>query len=623
MILQKSKRNSLLFFVCIGVILCTIFLVLFFGVFKAAPDFKRVRLVPRKIYSQSILKRFKLEHFRLRGANYIYAKSEGAAFNGDLLILRGQEGKKRLDFHPNLKGRFSSSIEFLVLLLEKTNKIHLQAFRNKEKIFEQDFSQTGIYSFCRDFQLTNHDRITIIARGKGVILLGNPIFYKKKPAAERSYIFLICADTLRADHLPTYGYHRETAPNIQHFSKDSVVFENAYSQSPWTLPSHMSLFTSLYEYNHGVKRAGTLSTEVDFLVEGLSGRFSTRSINGGGWVSARFGFYRGFDLYKSYGRCGPKPDSAKTLFEKTIEDLKKHNFPRSFYFLHSYQIHTPYQPRREFVTYFNPNPKHKRLVTPIHLNNKKITPEEAQKIKLPMVDLYDGEIRAFDHWFGIFINYLKKEKIYDRAMIIFTSDHGEEFYEHRKWGHSHSLYNEVTRVPLIIKFPKNRFKGVLVKDRVGLIDIMPTILGFYHIDSNWENRPGRIDVCDLIPVIKGKSLDRPIISSITSGFYSPGHAYKVAIIENHFKIICDVPYKKTKSLNVPSFSSSKRFEFYDLLTDPAETLNLHLKKMYTIKKFQGLFDRIITKGVHNLKRKGKKVIIDKKMQDALKALGYL
>jgi arylsulfatase A-like enzyme len=208
-------------------------------------------------------------------------------------------------------------------------------------------------------------------------------------------------------------------------------------------------------------------------------------------------------------------------------------------------------------------------------------------------------------------------------MIIFTSDHGEEFYEHRKWGHSHSLYNEVTRVPLIIKFPKNRFKGVLVKDRVGLIDIMPTILGFYHIDSNWENRPGRIDVCDLIPVIKGKSLDRPIISSITSGFYSPGHAYKVAIIENHFKIICDVPYKKTKSLNVPSFSSSKRFEFYDLLTDPAETLNLHLKKMYTIKKFQGLFDRIITKGVHNLKRKGKKVIIDKKMQDALKALGYL
>jgi arylsulfatase A-like enzyme len=240
-----------------------------------------------------------------------------------------------------------------------------------------------------------------------------------------------------------------------------------------------------------------------------------------------------------------------------------------------------------------------------------------------MIDLYDGEIRAFDHWFGIFIKYLKKEKIYDGAMIIFTSDHGEEFYEHRKWGHSHSLYNEVTRVPFIIKFPKSRFKGVLVKEKVGLIDIMPTILHFYHIDFNRENKPGRVDGSDLIPVVKGKSLKRPIISSITSGFYSPGHAFKVAIIEDHYKIICDVRYKKTKSLNVSSFFSSKRFEFYDLLTDPAETLNLYLKQMYRVKKFQGLFDSIITKGIHNLKRKGKKVIIDKKMQDALKALGYL
>lgn len=617
------KWNPLLLFISIGVVLCAIFLVLFFGVFKAGPDFKRVQLESRGNYSQSIFKHYNLEHFKLRGANYFYAKSEGAAFNGDLLILRGQEGKKRLDFHPNLKGKFNSSIEFLVLFIEKTNKIHLQVFLNEEKILDQDYSQTGIYTLDRDFQLADQDRITIIARGKGVIILGNPIFYKKKPVEERSYVFLISADTLRADHLPTYGYHRETAPNIHHFSKDAVVFENTYSQSPWTLPSHMSLFTSLYEYNHGVKRAGTLSTGINFLVEELSGRFAARSINGGGWVSADFGFCRGFDLYKSYARCGPRPDSAKTLFEKAIEDLKKHNFPRSFYFLHTYQIHTPYQPRCEFVTYFNPNPQHKMMVTPIHLNNKKISLEKAQKIKLPMVDLYDGEIRAFDHWFGIFLNYLKKEGIYDRAMIIFTSDHGEEFYEHRKWGHGHSLYNEVTRVPLIIKFPKNKFKGGLVKEKVGLIDIMPTILRFYRIDSNREDIPGRVDGCDLIPVIKGKLLNRPIISSITSGFYSPGHAFKVAIIKNHFKIICNVPYKKNKSLNAPSVSSTERFEYFDLLVDPAETLNLYLKKMYTVKKFRGLFDGIITKGVLNLNQKGKKVTIDKKMQDELKALGYL
>jgi hypothetical protein len=94
MILQKPKRISLLLFVCIGVIPCIIFLVLFFGVFKGGTDFKRVQLVPRKVYSESILQRYKLEHFKLRGANYINAKSEGAAFNGDLHLKKMYTVKK-------------------------------------------------------------------------------------------------------------------------------------------------------------------------------------------------------------------------------------------------------------------------------------------------------------------------------------------------------------------------------------------------------------------------------------------------------------------------------------------------------------------------------------------------
>jgi arylsulfatase A-like enzyme len=612
----------LLLFACIG-IPAIIFFILVWRGGEAGPDFKRIQSQPQGYYSQNVFQDYHLKQFKSKDTNYIYAKSEGVSMNGESLILREENEKRYLDFFPGIKGRFSSRIEFLILLKKKTNKIYLQVFHNKEKIMEQDFSQTGTYAFDSDFKLSNHDRITVVAQGEGAVLLGRPIFYKKKPVEERSYIFLICADTLRADHLPTYGYDRETAPNIHHFSRDSVVFENAYSQSPWTLPSHMSLFTSLYEYNHGVKKAGTLTNAVDFLVEELSLEFSTRSINGGSWVSADFGFFRGFDLYKSYGRCGPRPDSAKFLFEKTIEDIKKLNFPRSFYFLHSYQIHTPYQPRHEFVSFFNPNQKYKQLTTPIHLNNKKITPDEATKIKIPMIDLYDGEIRSFDHWFGKFISFLKKENIYDRAMIIFLYDHGEAFFEHHKWGHSHSLYNEVTRVPLIIKFPGSRYRGVLVKHQVGLIDIMPTILNFYSIDFNWENKLAKVDGCDLIPVIKGKSLKRPIISSITSGFYSPGHAFKVAIFEDQYKIICNFPYKKLKSNNVSSFSSLKRFEFYELYTDPGETLNVYLKQMSRIRKFQGMFDRIIEKGIYNIKQKGKKVTIDKKMQDELKTLGYL
>lgn len=623
MMLQKPKRNLLLLFLCIGVVLGIIFLVFSRGIFKPDIDFKRIQLHPVETYDKNILKHYNLKRLRLDDSIYIYSKSERATFNGDLLILGEQAGKQRLDFHPNLTGRYNAQFELLVLLKEKGKTIHLEIFREKKKFLEQTFTQNSFYSLTSELQLGKNDRFTIIAEGQGAVVFGSPVFYKKKPVDERTYVFLICADTLRADHLPTYGYPRETAPNIHDFSRDSVVFKKAYSQSPWTLPSHMSLFTSLYEYNHGIKQAGKLSPQVDFLVEELSQRFSNRSINGGGFVSTEFGFYRGFDLYKSYGRCGPRPDSAKTLFEKAIEDLKTFDFPRSFYFLHSYQIHTPYQPRHKFLAPFNPNPKHKKLMTPLHLNKKKISPEKVKKIKLPMIDLYDGEIRSFDHWFGVFIDFLKKERIYDRAMIIFTSDHGEEFHDHNKWGHSHSLYNEVIRVPLIIKFPKSRFKGISVEDKVGLIDIMPTILNFYHIDFNGGDKPGRLDGHDLIPVIKGKELKRPIISSITSGCYSPGHAYKIAIIEDQHKIICRIPYKKVKSFNSSSFSPLMGFEYYHLFTDPAEFNNLYLKQMYRVKKFRSLFESIIAKGLHNLKRKGKKVILDKKMQDALKALGYL
>jgi hypothetical protein len=153
---------------------------------------------------------------------------------------------------------------------------------------------------------------------------------------------------------------------------------------------------------------------------------------------------------------------------------------------------------------------------------------------------------------------------------------------------------------------------------VGLIDIMPTILKVYHIDFNPADKHSQLDGCDLMPVIKGKVLNRPVISSITSGFCSPIYAFQVAIIKNNHKIIYNKPYKKTRPLKF-----SKKVEFYDLLRNPAETINLYLRQMPRVRKFQGLLDSIIARGMLNLNKKGKKVIIDKKMQDELKALGYL
>ena len=592
------------------------------GFFTAGPDF--IRVSPEhpdaRSTNKQIFKDFRLKQFGLNGVNYIHSDSEGATFNGDLLALAGENGqgpgKKRVDIKPSLKGTFELRLEFLVLLKKKIN---VTLFHHKKKILERDFPGNGFYTLNSTLKLNKGDRLTLLARGKGVVLLGTPVFYKKKPVQEREYVFLICADTLRADHLPTYGYTRETAPNFDAFSRDAVVFARAYAQAAWTLPSHMSLFTSLYEYNHGVRKEGVLFPRVRFLVEALSQSFVTRSLNGGAWVQAIFGFYRGFDYYKSYGRLGARPESAKTLFEKAREDLESHEFPRTFYFLHSYQIHSPYQPQRRFLDYFNSNPEYTRLSTPKHWVKKNINPKKIERVNNAMIDLYDGEIRSFDHWFGTFIHYLKKKKIYDRAMIIFMSDHGEEFYEHRNWGHDHSLYNEVVHVPLMIKFPKNKFKGTIIKNEVGLIDVMPTLLEYYHIPWNPETMP--VDGIDLTRLIKGEPLQREIISSISSGYYYRRDAFKIAIIKNNVKLICNIPYEKAVA---PGTSSSfQTVEYYDLSEDPLETVNLSATRRDEIKRFQALFNRIIKRGVYQLKQKGNRAVLDKKNRETLRSLGYL
>ena len=612
MMLQRFKKKpwvvAIFFTACITVIL----LFFLFLNKSAAIDFKRIHLVPSGPYDKKVLEKYRLKQFHLNGNHYISSRPEGATFKGDLLILNGEE--KRLEFSPHLKGTFTLFIEFFLL---SNSNVTFMVRHNNKPIAAHEFLKKQLFSINHALTLAKDDRFAVIAGGNGIIAMGNPIFYKEKPAEERTHVFLVCADTLRADHLPTYGYKRKTAPNIQDFSKESVVFENAYAQAPWTLPSHMSLFTSLNEYNHGVKKEGTLSSGIHFFIEELSRSFAARSFNGGCWVRALFGFYRGFDYYRSRAKFGSRENSAKALFEHTIEDLEKTNFPRSFYFLHSYQIHAPYTPAHEFLTYFNPNPEYKKLTLPVVPRFKKMYETNPGKFKKDIIDFYDACVRSFDHWFGAFIDYLKKEKMYDHAMIIFISDHGEEFFDHQEWGHDHSLYNELIRVPLIIKFPKSKFKGSVIKKEVGLIDIMPTILNWYNIEFNQNE----VDGMDLIPFIKGKHSKRLMISSITNGFYSPADAFKISVLENNRKIILNIPYKKAKSLNLSP--STKKFEFYNLLKDPGETFNLVLKQMHKIKKFRDLFDNIIKKGVYNLKRKGEKVVIDKKMKETLKTLGYL
>ena len=591
-----------------------IFISIFYISVKKKVDFKRIELNISKSINKNILKEHNLEFFNVNQKKYY--RTEGITLKGNLLVLEGK--KQRISIEPNLKGNFIFNFE---LFVKTDSRILISVYHNSIKLMKKNFYKIGKKTIKRKLKLSSKDKMDIEINGNGEVVIGEPIFYKTKPIEQRQYVFLICADTLRADHLPTYGYKRNTAKNIHSFSKDGVVFKNAYSQSPWTLPSHMSLFTSLYEFNHAMKRGTMLSSRVNFLIEELSKQFSTRSLNGGIYVAASFGFFRGFDYYKSISNDQGSSYAAKILFNLAIKDIENNNFPRSFYFLHTYQVHSPYNPEIENLNVFNKNPKYTSLSAPtVGSNHRKQFAKLSKDMKYAYIDLYDAEILEFDLWFGKFINYLKKKKIYSNSMIIFISDHGEEFYDHSGWGHCHSLYNELIRVPLIIKFPKEEFKGRNEEKEVGLIDIMPTILNYYNISYDIKN----VDGLDLLQVLNKKSKDRIIISSITNGFYVPVLPFKIAVIKNNNKIVYNLPYTdETKSFFTPPPPPYSKYEYYDLLKDPKESYNKYLKNMINIKKFINLFNMIIKKGKLNIKMKGEKATIDKDMINAFKSFGYL
>jgi choline-sulfatase len=587
---------------------------LYTSLFRESIEIKKTSPSSLTSFDISLLPKYRTRYFNINDSQYF--ESKALTLKGSFLIL--DNTIQRVNFQPGIRGRFQLHFE---LTVKPETETTLKLYHNGILLSEKSLSAEQSLIFRHNLKLSKTDTITLAVRGQGAIIAGDPVFYKKTPPEKRACIFLICADTLRADRLQTYGYKRNTAPHIDAFAKDSAVFTNAYAQAPWTLPSHMSLFTSLYEFNHGVKRGTMIPDNIDYFIEEISTEHATRSFNGGIYVSSRFGFFRGFDYYQSIPGDQFAPEASKRLFELAIEDLEANPFPKSFYFLHTYQTHSPYNPPLDSLKIFNPSPKYTRLSAPTvgsnHRDQYKTLPPEMTAAYL---DLYDAEIFTFDIWFGKFISYLKKKGLYENAMIIFMSDHGEEFFEHSGWGHVHTLYNELIRVPLIIKFPNGQYQGNQVGSEVGLIDIMPLILNHYHISFDEKNIDGK----DMIPFIESKAPDRSLFSSLTSGFYIHDLPFKIAAIKNNSKLIYNAPYtdKTFAFFNTPPPPYSQH-EFYDLLKDPGETDNIFREKMTEINKHKSLFEQIIQKGMANIKNKGKEAILDKKMIEMLKALGYL
>jgi arylsulfatase A-like enzyme len=334
------------------------------------------------------------------------------------------------------------------------------------------------------------------------ICWGNPFIIKPQDKGkEKLNVIIYLVDTLRADHLGCYGNPEIQTPHIDRFASQGVLFEKAYSQASWTKPSTATLLTSTYPSYHGaITRYDLLTNKLITLAEVLKNNgYLTAAFSNQPNISADFGFSKGFDSFMEvYYEIKISPLYAKHMNKLILPWLEKNTDKPFFLYIHTIDPHDPYNPPPPFDTMYDKNYQgsihgSSRTLCDIDEGKIKVTPRDIQHLKA----LYDGEITLNDEAFGELIEKLKELKLYNRTLVLFTSDHGEEFYEHHGVKHGDTLYEEQVHIPIIIRDPFHFPSEHRIGSMVGTIDIMPTILRSLNISV-----PAQCEGKSLIPLIK-------------------------------------------------------------------------------------------------------------------------
>lgn len=545
------------------------------------------------------------------GKNITRGKGIAVHKEGSFRVRPKIQGRKGISFSLYT---YSSQRNLSVSAYIKRDSRILKQFHTEEKkhrVFTQTIHEVR--------ELDKKDEIVITAGGTGVIIVSDLLVYDIIPESKREYIFIMALDNLGCGKIGGKRNGVSLTPALNRLKADSVYFENAYAQSSWTYPSFMSLFSGLNEYNLNLRKDSFISPDKPFLVEQIADKFITVNFNGGAWLEPKYGNSRGFDRIQ-YVSGAEIPSSGKHLISNALDYLKKQPVPRLMMFLHTYQVHSPFSPKEEFLTRINPSPSHKNLRNYADKDQyKKDVPQEKKKA---LEELYDAEILEFDNYFSRFISYLKKEGIYEQSMIVFLSDHGEEFHQHKGWYHGHSLYNELVKVPLMIKFPHQKFPARVFSHNTGLLDVFPTIMDFYDIPV-----PKRIDGASLLPPLSSRSLPGGEVRFSTSCSIFDQLPEKAGLVSGHYKIIFNFPYTEEEWDYFPYPHKPPSFtpvEIYDLEADPDELNNLARVHPELIDKFRDQINQMVEQIQRNRSKKTKgKVILNEKDREKLRSLGYL
>ena len=316
------------------------------------------------------------------------------------------------------------------------------------------------------------------------------------PHDERGNVIVLVVDTLRADHLPLYGYADGRTPNLDAFARDAVRFEQAFANASWTRPSFASILSGRFPSSHGVMaKSDALPSAIVTMAESFkSVGYQTAGFVTNYNVAPYFNFQQGFDEYRYLEPefvLWADDNAAKLLLVQfarqrieTVRDRLLGVRPGTAYrdaetvnaSVLGWLASAPRDPWFLFIGYMDPHDPYFRhpydgagYSRAAHLTPRL---DEAEELRA----LYDGEVTYWDREFGELISELRRRGIYDQATIVVTSDHGEEFGEHDGFWHGTTLYDEVVRIPLFVKLPGGRLAGSSVQHWVQSIDIMPTLL---------------------------------------------------------------------------------------------------------------------------------------------------
>ena len=376
------------------------------------------------------------------------------------------------------------------------------------------------------------------------------------PGQAQPNVLFVSIDTLRADALGSYGNARDTSPNIDALANRGVLFEDPTTTTSWTLPSHLSMFTGLSISAHGICDdriyQGVTRGEIEFPLRGrfLSERLAERGYATAGfhswkYLEAEYGFGGGFDTYERIGTTVWSDPDRRAKFEalytggeteqlrewmeaepeafddhaptghlvvdRSLEWLAGHQATRAedpfFLFVHLFDSHNDYLPPEgfdRFMTDYQGPVDGSDVAGP----NSKVLPDMPPQDLERLEALYHGEVAWVDHQLGRLFEQLEEAGLAENTLVVLTSDHGEEFFEHGHKIHRTHLFHESVHVPLVLSWPGSLPSGRRVEGPVGVVDIVPTIAELLDLPV-----PERLSGRSLVPAIEGAPLETEVYLS--------------------------------------------------------------------------------------------------------------